>query len=733
MNTLSTRPPPLDANDPRDAGAGGGLRRLFRPESIAVVGASSNPAKLGYTLVQAIVGGGYRGRVHLVNPSATSVLGLPCVASPADLPTDVDLAIVMLPAGRVPGVLRELAARRVFCAVVPAGGFAETGSDGRRVQDEIREICASTGLRVLGPNVPGFINADAGLVATFAGGRATPGPLAIVSQAGSVAYLLARNLHADAIHFGRFICLGNKVDIDDGEVIDYLGTDPGVAAIGLYVESVVDGAGFLRAAARVSSHKPVVALKGGRTRSGAKAIFSHTASISSPDRIYAAAFRKAGIVQVDDARALGPVAFALASQGRSSGNRVAIVTSLAGVGVLAADACERSGLSVPAPSKAIRDELTAVLPPMGSVGNPIDLTGDVNPDMLRRSIEILSRDDTYDIIVALVMGVPGSRDFGNGAYAEAVRQAAVETRARGKAIAAGWVMDEAGGEELAHVRRTLHEVGVPVCLYPEDAVGVARGLWQRGRLLDERAPLAARAAPMPWRRRLQRLRERHGLALGEHLAKAALESAGLALAPSRLATSAAEAVAHAEAIGFPVVLKVQSQQATHKSDGGGVALDVASARQVRATYAMILRRFAAAAPDAVVDGVSVQPMVREPGVEMLCGVADDPQFGKYLMIGIGGVAVEALADVAIRLLPVNASIVARMLGELGNAALLRAHRGRPGIDVAAFCRFATRLARLAGAPEIAELECNPVLATATGAIALDARIRLTESHDLEKR
>ena len=701
------------------------LWRFFYPQSIAVIGASANPQKLGHAVLANIMRGGYSGRLIPVNPNAKSILGLPCVSHAAELPDGVDLAIVILPSAKVAATLKALAQRGVKGAVVPAAGFAETGPAGIASQDEIRRIAAETGIRVLGPNVPGFVNGAAALNATFAGGPVGEGPLAIMSQAGSVAYLLVRNLLSEGISFGRFICFGNQVDISESDVLDFLSADPGVRVICAYIESVRDGARFLEVAARVTRAKPVLAIKGGRTSAGHGAIFSHTASISSPERIYRAAFRRAGVIWIENLRALGMTAFALASQGGARGPRVALITSLAGVGVIASDACEKAGLSVERPSPGLRAELAALIPATGSTHNPIDLTGDVSPSMLAACIDKLAESEEFDCILPLVMGVPGSLEFGNRAYAEAVRPALERALARGRSVSVQWVMDETKGTEIDRVRDLIQGIGIPVSLYPEDAVDVLAGLVHYGTL----AARPLRAPSEISRRQPKAVGEaiKHGRAiLTEHVSKELLAAAGIPVAPSRLVADVSAAATVAGAIGYPVVLKLQSPDATHKSDVGGVALNLANEVDLRRAFENMVAAFRQHSPRGTLDGVSVQPMIRSRGVELVCGVSEDQQFGKFLMVGLGGTAVEVLEDVSIRLLPVDESDVHEMLRELKGYPLLMGARGGPRVNLDELASFISSVAVLAAAPDIVELELNPVLATVKGAVAIDARVRLRD-------
>jgi acetyltransferase len=698
------------------------LARFFSPRSIAVIGASANPSKLGYAQVKTILDGGYRGRVIPVNPTAGEILGLPCLPDASDLPDGVDLAIVLLPAEKTVGVLRVLAAKGVAGAVIPAGGFAETGSEGAALQEEIRRIVAETGMRVLGPNVPGFINAAADLNATFAGGAVGSGDLAILSQAGSIAYLLMRNAAQDLISFARFICFGNQADLSESDLLDYLGSDAGVGAIAIYLESVRDGRRFVEVASRVSAGKPVVALKGGLTSAGTEAIFSHTASISSPESIYRAAFRKAGVVWANDLGMLSTSALALARQGSAKGNRVAIVTSLAGVGVVAADACERRGLSIAEPSAKLAAKLRSIIPAKGSTRNPIDLTGDVSPAMLAETIRALADSGEYDCILPLVMGVPGSEEFGNAAYAQACTEALGAARKAGLAVVVQWVADEADGKEISDVRRRLHALGVPVCLFPEQAADIIAGLVQRGTFLRT-TPGVSAGLGSAVEDQVRAAVKSAGPVLTEHVSKSILHVAGILVAGSRLAASQDEAVRLASEVGYPVVLKLQSPDATHKSDLGGVALDLEDANAVAQAYAAMTDAFKQQLPTATLQGVSVQPMICARGVELICGISDDPQFGKYMMVGLGGIAVEVMQDVSIRLLPLAEQEIREMLLELKCSKLLTGHRGSPTVDMDRLVSALHRVSLLGAIDEVAELELNPLLVSADGVVAHDARIR----------
>ncbi|MCR5942780.1 acetate--CoA ligase family protein [Ochrobactrum sp. XJ1] len=697
------------------------LHRFFTPQSIAIIGASSNPEKLGHAAVKAILSGGYEGLVIPVNPTASEICGLPCISDASLLPDGIDLAIVLLPADQVLETVEKLSARGIKGVVIPAGGFAETGEEGALIEQKITEIARRAGMRILGPNVPGFTNNRARLNATFVSGQVASGNLAILSQAGSIAYMIQRNARQDGLEFGRFICFGNQVDLCAEDLLDYLSSDDDIGAICMYLESVVDGRRFVEIASRVTKSKPIVAIKGGRTAAGHGAIFSHTASISSPEMIYRAAFRRAGIVWADDMRSVGLLAMALSGQGGAKGPRVAIVTSLAGVGVVAADACEDQGLNVAEPSAALRARLATIVPAKGSTTNPVDLTGDVSPAMLAAVIRMIAESGEFDCVLPLVMGVPNSEAFGDLAYADACLEALREARAQGMGCAVHWVFDETGGSQIATVRERLATLSIPVTTYPEEAVSLLRGLVEHGRIkvgAQEAAPACRRPEALS-----EAIAARKDV-LTEHDSKMLLAQASIPVVPSILVRSGAEAVTAAEKIGYPVVLKLQSADATHKSDIGGVALNIEDAAQVLAAFEHMNASFSRHVPDGVMDGVSVQPMVKDAGIELICGVSEDPQFGKYLMLGVGGTAVELLKDVSLRLLPVGKTELREMLDELKCAPLLHGYRGKPAVDMDALVDTLSRIAAFGDMPEIVEVELNPLLATGKNARALDARIKL---------
>ena len=364
---------------------------------------------------------------------------------------------------------------------------------------------------------------------------------------------------------------------------------------------------------------------------------------------------------------------------------------------------------------------------MASMRNPIDLTGDVTPAMLAHTIQILAASGEYDGIIPLVMGVPGSQSFGNAAYASQIDPVLTEAVAQGIAISVGWVMDEVGGAEFNNVSKLLHAHGIPVSEMPEDAAELMGGMVERGRIARsgslDRQTLPA-APPRDWQTNVKKHAAAGAAVLTEHEAKTMLQAAGLRVTSSRLATSAEAAVANAHEIGFPVVLKMQSADLPHKSDIGGVMLGLRNEAEVSAAYEALVARFNHLGAGKTLDGIGVQPMIQEHGVELVCGISEDPQFGKYVMVGLGGVSIELLKDVSLRLLPVDEVEIDEMLRELKTAALLEGYRGKPTIDRASLIHFIADICRLGDTPEIAELELNPILATSTGTIALDARIRL---------
>ena len=693
---------------------------MFEPRSVAVVGASDRPEKVGARLLGNLLAAGFRGGIYAVNPRHGSVGGIPCFASVADLPLAVDLAVIATPPRTVPGVIEECGRAGVRAAVVITAGFSEAGREGAALERQLLENARRHGVRVLGPNCLGLMRPPLGLDATFGRTRALPGSLALVSQSGAVCTAMLDWATPSGVGFSSVISMGGSSDIDFGEAIDYLAADAGTAHILLYIEGVRDGrrlVGSLRAAARV---KPVIVMKVGRHPAGSRAAVSHTGAIVGRDDVFDAVVRRTGVVRVDTAGALVAAALALASGVRPQGGRLAVITNGGGPGVMAADRATDLGLPLAALSPSTLDKLRAALPPNWSHGNPVDLIGDAGADRYGAAVSACLEDPQVDGIVAIL--TPQAMTDADTA-AQAVIDAA---RGSTKPVIACWM----GEASVASGRGLLRAAGFSAFRLPEMAVEAFAYLAQFYRnqraLLEAPPPLALTEAPD-----LERARRvvRAALAAGRRVldateSKEVLAAFRIPVAPASDAKDVDAAVAAAERIGYPVAMKIRSADITHKSDVGGVRLALPNAGAVRAAYLDMVATVARVAPGARVAGVSIEPMVVRPHArELMAGIVRDPVFGPAIVFGAGGIAIEVLRDRAVGLPPLNAALVDDMIRGTRVAGMLSQFRHLPPVDRAALDAVLLRVSEMAvELPEIDELDINPILADESAAIALDARV-----------
>lgn len=686
------------------------LEPLFRPRSIAVLGASSSPTKVGGRPVAALIANRFEGTVYPVNPRSETIQGLPAFASVKDVPAPVDLAICTVPPGAVMGVLEECAEKGVGALVVFTSGFAEVG--GRAAQEAMAGLAREAGIRLMGPNCMGMVNFGSRAVASFHPAFAedvAPGRIGLVSQSGAfggVAYMLARDRgHSLSYMFTT----GNEADVDIGDCTAFLAEDPDTEAILLYMEGCRNGPKFLAALERAREREtPVVAVKLGRTEAGAAAAASHTAALAGEDAVYDSLFRQFGVYRADSIEEFFDVARSCVIGSRPVNERVALVTVSGGVGVLMADDANRRGLEVaPMPEAAQRRMLDLV--PFAAARNPIDVTGQIlnDPTLLDQAVELAARHGDYGSVVSF-QGSIGR----NPALMEATRSAWIERKAANPAMhfaVAGYCTPD--------YARDLEAAGVPVYEEATHATRAIAALAGFARSFRERrgprpaVPGAAADPPLP------------AGPVNELAALEAVAAAGVPAAPARRARTAAEAGEAAAALGFPVVLKVLSADIAHKSDVGGVRLGVADRAGAEAAFEEVVAAARAARPDAAIDGCLVAPMVTG-GVETILGVQRDPVFGPLVMFGLGGIFVEALKDVAFRAAPFDEAEARAMIGEVAAYPLLTGLRGRPPADLAALAAALSRLSRFAAAnaDTIESLDVNPFLVRpeGEGALALDA-------------
>ncbi len=697
------------------------LDRIFRPQRIALIGASQNPKSVSGTVLKNLVGSGFRGVVYPVNPAHESVLGVQCWPGLGDLPRTPDLAVICSPAGEVPDVVRACGEAGIRGLVIISAGFRETGPAGAALEQRVRaEMRRFDGMRVLGPNCLGFIVPEASLNVTFAHGMPKAGSIAFISQSGALCTSVLDWALEQGLGFSHFVSVGNLLDVDFGDLIDYLGEDESTRSILLYIESLTNARKFLSAARAFALGKPIVAYKAGRFPESAKAAASHTGALASEDEVFDAAFARAGVVRVYEIADIFNVAGLVGRYRSPAGPRLGIVTNAGGPGVMATDAliARRGALADLAPATiAALDEN---LPPAWSHGNPVDVLGDANSKRYAKAAEIVAADRGVDAVLAILtpqaMTNPTATAMELGALAGKVK----------KPVLASWM----GGAGMREGVQVLARAGVATYDTPDEAVQAFMTLVTYARNLETLYE-TPRDIPVEFPLDRQALKSRfaslvpaEGDTLSEAASKTVLEAYGIPVARPVPAAGADEAVRVAADLGYPVVLKLDSPDITHKSDVGGVALDLESADEVRAAYERIVAGARRARPEARVAGVTVQRMVHSrDGLELIVGARQDPVFGTVMLAGMGGVAAEVLRDRSLGLPPLNERLARRMLESLRAWPLLQGYRGRPGVNLDRLIEALMRVSYLvADHPGIKELDVNPLLATPHEVIALDARI-----------
>lgn len=691
------------------------LAPFLDPASVAVIGASRDPFKVGGSVVANLRAAGFRGRVIPVNAHARNVQGLPAVPSVLDVDGPVDLAVIAVPAAGVLPVLEQCAAKRVGGVVVISAGFRETGGAGIQREADLRAWMRGRTMRVLGPNCLGWIRPSSRLNVTFAPGMPEPGGIAFISHSGALAVAILDWARERRVGFSLFASLGNQADVNESDLLEAMAADPETRVIAGYFEGVADGKRFLDALSAAAAVKPVVILKTGRSPEGARAVSSHTGALAGSDRAFDAAVRRAGALRVDTVEELFDLARGLASQPLPRGRRLVVVTNGGGLGIVAADAARAAGLTMEPLGESVRRRLAEGLPATASLGNPVDLVGDADARRYSHALHTLDGDHADAVLVLLTP------------------QAATDSASVARTIAAttrGWpipvVAAFVGGVRVAPGVRTLEEAGVPCYAFPEPAVKTLAGM---ARLADRRSaappmsPPADTRAARTWLGGLGADPGRLGM---EDLAPL-LTDYRIACVAARLAKNADDAAAVADAIGFPVALKIVSPDITHKSEVGGVVLDLRDRAAVHRAAAAMLARVAASRPNAVIRGLLVQAMASDCGPELLLGGVRDAQFGPMVVVGFGGIYVEVLADTAARLAPVSPAEARLMLDELRMAPVLRGVRGQPPADRQALAEVVASFSQLmVDLPELGEIEINPLIAGPSGAVAVDARARLGE-------
>lgn len=699
------------------------LDRIFRPRSVVVVGGSRRKSSVGSTVMQNLREGGFQGSLWAVNPKYKDIHGTPCFSTVGELPEPPDLAVICTPAQTVPDLVRECGEVGIRGMVILSAGFREAKSAGEALEQSVRDAAREfDGMRIVGPNCLGIMAPHHSLNASFADDSPRPGHLAFISQSGALCTAVLDWAIQEHIGFSHFVSVGNMLDVGVSDLIDYFGMDERTESIILYVESINEAREFVSAARAFTRIKPIIAYKAGRFAESAKAAASHTGAMAGVDSVYEAALARAGIVRVFDVEDLFDCAELLARQKVPRGARLAIVTNAGGPGVMATDALlERQG-TLATLSEATIEELNGQLPSAWSHGNPIDVLGDAPPDRYAAAIETVLGDSGVDGILAILS--PQAMTDPTGV----ARKLIESVKQSPKPVLTAWM----GGGKVRKGIELFNAAGIPTYSSPEKGVRAFMHLVSYGR---NREVLYETPKEVPLEFPLDRVKlravfdtilsEGHDI-LTESTSKALLSAYEIPVTRTWVARSADDAVQYATRAGYPVALKVFSLDITHKTDVGGVELNLASADDVTRSFERIVSRAKQARPEARVEGVTVQRMISEPrGRELIVGAKRDPVFGTVLLVGAGGTTAELYQDRALELPPLSAHLARRMLESLRSWPLLQGYRGRPGVNIDRLIEVLMRLSYLvADYPEIVELDVNPLLATPEDAIALDARIVL---------
>jgi acetyltransferase len=700
-----------------------GLDSLFLPDSVAVIGATERPGTVGRTVIENLLHPSFRGNVYAVNSSHSEICGLKAYPSVSDVPEKVDLAVVATPAPTVPGIIGQCVDAGVKSAVVISAGFRERGAEGAELERQIQEQLRRGAMRLIGPNCLGIMNPTVGLNATFAKDAPRPGNVAFLSQSGALLTAILDWGQLEQVGFSAIVSTGSMLDVGWGDLIYHFGDDPHTSSILLYMESVGDARSFLSAAREVALRKPVIVIKAGRSEAASRAAASHTGTLTGSDEVLDAAFLRSGVLRVSAIADLFYMAEVLSKQPRPKGPRLTILTNAGGPAVLATDALIANGGQLAVPSEKTLQELDGFLPRHWSHNNPIDILGDANSERYAKALEIAANDPNSDGLL-VILAPQGMTD--PAAIAERLKPYA---KSSGKPVLSSWM----GGASIAEGEAILNGAGIPTFPYPDTAARAFTYMWRYSynlRGLYETPTLAeGKDLDAQSRRQAESIidtaRNRGRVLLNEFESKQILSHYGIPTVETQIARTEEAAVACASNLGYPVVLKIFSETITHKTDVGGVKLNLEDETSVRSAFQTIKSSVAKAVGPDHFSGVTVQPMVRLEGYELILGSSIDQQFGPVLLFGSGGPLVEVYRDHSLALPPLNTTLALRMMEQTRIFAAFKGVRGRRPIDVPALAGLLVRFSQLiVEQPWISEIDINPLLASPERRLALDARVVL---------
>jgi len=690
------------------------LAPFFNAKGVAVLGASTNPKKLSYGIVNNLLSHGYEGKVYPVNPNADEILGLKVYPTIADVPDPVELAVVVLPVTIIMETMKAVGERGIKAAVVITGGFKELGEEGAKIERDLKALTDSYGMRIVGPNCVGTMSMYTGLNSTFIKGMPVAGPIAFVSQSGALGGGVIDLVLDSNIGFSHFASLGNQMDVNETDMIEYLGDDPNVKVIAVYTEGLTDGQRFIRVCREVSRKKPIVFLKAGKNEAGAKAVSSHTGSLAGSYAAYQAALKQAGVIEVQTLSELFTVAWTLGTQPLPKNKRVAMTTNAGGAAALAADSLDFYGFSLAQIDPKIQERLRTKLNPSAQVSNPVDMLGSVSPADYAWSLENLDADDGVDVLLPIL--VPQALVDTPG-----VAQAWIDIKKKSKKT---FLTILTGKHSTLEAEQALNRAGVPVFTYPDQVGPALKGLWDHKEYLDSPKFEQVEVKGVDKHKMAAAMKlvgERK--AVGEYESRIMLEAYDIPNVPGDLATSADEAVEIAQACGYPVVLKIVAEGLLHKSDAGGIKLNIKNDEELRVAYDNLITHIAKVEPNAEIQGAMVERMA-EKGQEVIVGMRRDETFGPMMMFGMGGTMVELLKDINFKIAPLSREDILAMIDETIAGRLMKGFRGSKPADMEAVIDVIARLSQLAiDNPEIEEIEINPLIVypEGKGVVAIDSR------------
>ncbi len=681
------------------------LEDLFSPKSVAIIGASATPGKVGHDILANLIKGGFKGTIIPVNPGGGTLFDLPVIDDLKNYGDDIDQVIIAVPRKNVLAAVKDALSKNAKGVILISAGFKESGKEGRLLEEEVTKLCRKHNARLLGPNCLGLLNTRNKLNSSFAGSMPARGSIAIFSQSGALCTSMLDLAEGRRLGLSKLISIGNKADINENDLLSYLAGDEDTKVVAGYLENIVSGEKFIKAAENICSKKPVVLLKSGTTKAGQKAAASHTGVLAGTDTAYGAAFKRSGVIRADTFEALFDYATALSMQPLPKGDRVLIITNAGGPGTMAADAVEHSGMRVADLASNTAAALRGKLPEEARFGNPVDVLGDAPPERYTETLQAAQKDDNVDaIIIILTPQVMSDPKETARAIARAIDG--------NKPVLASFM----GGREVLPGRRELTAAGLPNYESPERVVATLKVMYEYYTWLNRPPRMVTRFRVN--RRRVERIitrsRRFNTLQLNEVKSKKILEAYGFNVPDGRLVTNAEEAVEQARRTGFPVAMKIVSPNIVHKSDMGGVKLNITTAQQVRDGFDLMMMRILQQVPSVVIEGIYVEKMV-DPGLEVIIGVSRDPQFGPMLMFGLGGIFVEVMKDVTFHLAPITQEEAIKMLKSTRSYDILKGKRGQKGVDIVGIAKGLQRISQLTtDFPEIIELDINPFIVGETG-------------------